>query len=173
MIPLFELLIFATEITNNSFADLLTEQNLTEEYENYREHHRNQPITINKTIWGRFIANHPQQGTVLNNLNLEELINQQIKKSLSEYKFPLEEETFYDSSEELEEMEIEEPQPGCRDPIEGSHKDVVITKCEEASSNECRRQHRESSLQHRCGDPIGGLESRPSPIYKPMRQDQD
>jgi len=42
--------VVAGETTDNSFTEILTENNLEREYEKYLEHQRNQPITINKTI---------------------------------------------------------------------------------------------------------------------------
>ena len=104
-----------TEIVRKSFIPFrpfehfLTENSwLQEDYEEYLDSLEKQEITINKTIWERFVSSKSKsEREVLNNLDLEELINEKINQALMGYQ--PKEEVFYDSQEEL--SETEEPQP--------------------------------------------------------------
>ncbi|MDR1670151.1 MAG: hypothetical protein LBR43_00285 [Spiroplasmataceae bacterium] len=82
----YELLKFAVEKVNNQdWNDFLQANNSKKEYERYLEYKKSKPITINRTIWEKFVSANSQKQNIFQNLNLEELVNKQIQQALSNY----------------------------------------------------------------------------------------
>jgi len=84
----FELLSFTVErFTEQSFADFLQDNSeLDENYQAYLNSQKEQFFTINQTILNKFVSSQtPQQKQIFKALNLQDLINEQIRQELAGY----------------------------------------------------------------------------------------
>jgi chromosome segregation ATPase len=86
----FELLRFALEkFTQQNWTDFLNENlELTGDYQAYLQSQKDQAITINQTILDKFVASRSsKERELLKELNLQELINEQIRQEIANYQF--------------------------------------------------------------------------------------
>jgi hypothetical protein len=107
----FELLIFAVEkFANQNWTEFLSEnEDLTYEFNEYLESLKSKPITINETIWEKFVTSQKDQQETFKNLNLQE-IAQQVSQILGNWNPPKTEEPVYktEETEIVEETKKEE-----------------------------------------------------------------
>jgi outer membrane murein-binding lipoprotein Lpp len=88
----FELLIFAVEkFTNQNWNEFLSEnEDLNQEFKKYLKSLENKEITINETIWEKFVSSQSKdQQEIFKNLNLQE-IAQQVSQILGNWNPPQE-----------------------------------------------------------------------------------
>lgn len=85
----FELLIFCVEkFANQNWTEFLSEnEDLEPEFEKYIENLKNQPITINNTIWEKYVSSQSKdQRETIQQLDLKKLIEEQINQRLGNWK---------------------------------------------------------------------------------------
>jgi len=86
----FELLTFAVEkFADQSFAEFLQENpTLQTDYQAYLQDQKTQVFTINELMLDKFVSSKSkQERELLKALNLQELINEQVRQELAGYQF--------------------------------------------------------------------------------------